>query len=78
VRHARRLGMIWAWDVDSTLPHFARRYHHHAMARGLLLRPIGNTIYTMPPYVLDAEAQRWLADGALAALEATLAEETRP
>jgi len=78
VRHARRLGMIWAWDVDSALPHFARRYHHHALARGLLLRPIGNTIYAMPPYVLDAEAQRWLADGALAALEATLAEESRP
>ena len=78
VRHARRLGMIWAWDVDSTLPHFARRYHHHALAHGLLLRPIGNTIYAMPPYVLDAEAQRWLADGALAALEATLAEEASP
>ncbi len=75
VRHARRLGMIWAWDVDTALPHFARRYHHHAMARGLLLRPIGNTIYAMPPYVLDAEAQACLADGALAALNATLAEE---
>jgi len=76
VRHARRLGMIWAWDVETTLPHFARRYHHHAMARGLLLRPIGHTIYAMPPYVLDAEAVQWLAHGALAALEATLAEET--
>ena len=78
VRHARRLGMIWAWDVHTTLPHFARRYHHHAMALGLLLRPIGHTIYAMPPYVLDDEAQAWLARGALAALEATLAEEAAP
>jgi adenosylmethionine-8-amino-7-oxononanoate aminotransferase len=76
VRHARRLGMIWAWDVQTDLPHFARRYHHHAMARGLLLRPIGNTIYAMPPYVLDAEAVGHLAQGAVAALDATLAEET--
>ena len=76
VRHARHLGMIWAWDVATTLPNFARRYHHHAMARGLLLRPIGRTIYAMPPYVLDAEAVQCLAQGALAALEATLAEET--
>ncbi len=75
VRHARRLGMIWAWDVPSTLPDFARRYQHHALARGLLLRPIGHTLYAMPPYVLDAEAVQWLAQGALAALEATLNEE---
>jgi len=78
VRHARRLGMIWAWDVATALPDFARRYQHHAMARGLLLRPIGRTIYAMPPYVLDTEAVQYLADGALAALAATLAEEGTP
>jgi adenosylmethionine---8-amino-7-oxononanoate aminotransferase len=75
VRHARRLGMVWAWDVQTALPQFSRRYHHHAMARGLLLRPIGNTIYAMPPYVLDSEAVQHLALGAVAALDATLAEE---
>jgi len=76
VRHARRLGMIWAWDVEpGQLPHFARRYTQHAMANGVLLRPIGQTIYAMPPYVMDAESARHLASGALAALEATLAEE---
>ena len=56
VRHARQLGMIWAWDVDDRRPDFARRYHRQALARGLLLRPIGSTLYVMPPYVLDAEA----------------------
>ncbi|ROZ72132.1 adenosylmethionine--8-amino-7-oxononanoate transaminase [Ramlibacter sp. WS9] len=76
VHHARRLGMIWAWDVQTALPQFARRYHQHAMARGLLLRPIGNTVYAMPPYVLDAEAVQHLALGAMTALDATLAEET--
>ena len=76
VRHARHLGMIWAWDIDTTLPDFAHRFHHHAMAHGLLLRPIGRTVYAMPPYVLDGEAMDHLARGALAALEATLAEET--
>jgi adenosylmethionine-8-amino-7-oxononanoate aminotransferase len=68
--------MIWAWDVHTTLPDFARRYHRHAMARGLLLRPIGTTLYAMPPYVLDDEAVQHLAVNALAALNATLAEET--
>ena len=80
VRHARRLGMIWAWDVDTTLPDFARRYHQHALAQGLLLRPISgdagrHTVYAMPPYVLDDEAVQCLAQGALHALHATLAEE---
>ncbi|RYF65216.1 MAG: aminotransferase class III-fold pyridoxal phosphate-dependent enzyme, partial [Comamonadaceae bacterium] len=75
VRHARRLGMIWAWDVDTTLPDFARRLHRHAMARGLLLRPIGNTLYAMPPYVLGEAEVQHLATQAMAALQATLAEE---
>ena len=75
VSHARHLGMIWAWDVQTTLPHFSRRYHQHALAHGVLLRPIGNTVYAMPPYVMDEEAVAHLAHGALAALQATLAEE---
>ena len=68
--------MIWAWDVDTTLPDFARRYHQHAMARGLVLRPIGKTLYAMPPYALDDEAVQCLASGALDALNATLQEES--
>lgn len=76
IRHARRVGMIWAWDVNTCLPQFAQRYHQHAMAHGVLLRPIGNTIYAMPPYVIDEEGGAHLARGALDALQATLAEET--
>jgi len=75
IRHARRQGMIFAWDVASSLPDFARRYARHALAHGLLLRPIGHTLYTMPPYVIDEAEGEHLARGALAALEATLAEE---
>ena len=78
IRHARRLGMIWAWDVEpceNAPPYFARRYAQHAMAHGVLLRPIGQTIYAMPPYVMDAASAGHLARGALAALEATLADE---
>ncbi|MEZ5706552.1 MAG: adenosylmethionine--8-amino-7-oxononanoate transaminase [Burkholderiaceae bacterium] len=77
VRYARRQGMIWAWDIETPLPDFARRYQGHALARGLVLRPIGKTLYFMPPYVLDDEAMQLLAHGALAALEATLSEEPR-
>ncbi len=74
VRNARRLGMIWAWDIVGAPANFARRYARHALAQGLLLRPIGTTLYAMPPYVLEEDTARHLADGALAALERTLAE----
>ncbi len=74
VRHARRLGMIWAWDVDDAPPGFARRYHRHALSHGVVLRPIGSTVYAMPPYAIDAEGGAWLVRGALAALDATLRE----
>lgn len=76
VRHARRQGMIWAWDVQTSLPDFSRRYSAAALEHGLLLRPIGNTLYAMPPYALDSEAVHHLGASALAALEDTLAQET--
>ncbi len=75
VRHARHRGMIWAWDVEAHRPHFARRYAAQALAQGVLLRPIGSTLYAMPPYLMDDAAAAHLARGALAALEATLDEE---
>lgn len=76
VEHARQCGMVFAWDVPSSLPDFGRRFARHALAQGLLLRPIGTTIYAMPPYVIDEAEGETLAQGALAALSATLAEET--
>jgi len=74
ISHARRLGMIWAWDIADAPANFARGYHRHAMARGVLLRPIGNTIYAMPPYVLDPQDVQHLGQAAHAALLATLAD----
>ena len=55
VRNFRRTGMIWAFEVDGAQPLFARRFAAAALERELLLRPIGNTVYFMPPYVIDEE-----------------------
>ncbi len=52
VRHFRRRGMIFAFDVEADAG-FSRRYYTAALAREVLLRPIGNTVYLMPPYILD-------------------------
>jgi len=72
VRNFRQCGMIWAFDVVDAPPGFARRYAQAAMALGVLLRPIGNTVYFMPPYVLDDGQIALLAQGAHAALDASL------
>ncbi len=56
VRDLRRTGMITAFEVASGRPDFARWFFAEALARELLLRPIGRTVYFMPPYTLtDAE-----------------------
>lgn len=55
VRNFRNTGMIWAFEVETDDAAFARRFFEQALAHGLLLRPIGNTVYFMPPYVIDDE-----------------------
>ncbi len=87
VRHARRQGLIWAFDVDpQAIPaisaddaadgmaggSFAQRYHLAARRHGLLLRPIGHTLYMMPPYILNHSEVTHLAQGALASLNDVL------
>ncbi len=74
VKATRHIGMIWAWDVGCAEPTFASRYHRAALDAGLLLRPIGSTLYTMPPYVLSEADQRFLAEGMLHVLDQVLAE----
>jgi adenosylmethionine-8-amino-7-oxononanoate aminotransferase len=56
VRDWRRLGMIWAFEVAGTQAAFAPRAFEIAMRHRALLRPIGNTVYFMPPYAIDEEA----------------------
>ena len=72
VRHLRQRGMIAAFDVDTARPDFARRFFAAGLAHGVLLRPIGNTVYFMPPYVLDDTLIAHLVDGAGAALDEAL------
>ena len=65
VRDFRHLGMIWAFEVVSARPDFSRWFFAEALARELLLRPIGNTVYWMPPYVLDDAEMALLAERTL-------------
>ncbi len=68
-RHFRNQGMIWAFDVATDKPHFARELYRHALERELLLRPIGTTVYFMPPYVLEEAQWRMLVERTLECIE---------
>jgi adenosylmethionine-8-amino-7-oxononanoate aminotransferase len=66
--------MIWAFDVKEPLvgSRFAERFHLAARARELLIRPIGRTVYLMPPYLLDADLAQWLAQQVIVTLDDVL------
>ena len=55
IQHLRQQGMILAMDVVDAKPGFAQRCYAEALKQGLLLRPIGNTVYLMPPYSISCE-----------------------
>ena len=44
--------MIIAFDVQTARPDFARWCFARGLQRELLLRPIGRTVYFMPPYIV--------------------------
>jgi adenosylmethionine-8-amino-7-oxononanoate aminotransferase len=55
VRNFRNTGMVWAFEVESFHTDFAQRCFILGLRQELLLRPMGNTVYFMPPYVITEE-----------------------
>lgn len=56
VANVRQRGMIFSFDIVG----FERErkgieVYNKALAKGLLLRPLGNTIYLMPPFIITKE-----------------------
>jgi len=77
VTHLRQRGMILAFDVldekKQAPPRFAERFHLAARAHELLIRPIGNTVYLMPPYLIDDATAAFLAEAVSKTLNDVLA-----
>jgi adenosylmethionine-8-amino-7-oxononanoate aminotransferase len=59
IEHWRQQGMILAFDIKSASlkspSTFSRDMFSAGMNEKVLIRPIGNTIYVMPPYILSPE-----------------------
>ena len=69
VRNWRNTGMIWAFEVAPSRDRFAQRCFQLGLQHELLLRPMGNTVYFMPPYVVDEEEMRLLVERTSAVME---------
>lgn len=80
VCNMRQLGMVWACDIrpewidtdgkSAEALSFSERFHLAARKLEVLVRPIGHTLYVMPPYLIDAQNSRWLAAQLRKALDA--------
>ncbi len=70
VRDFRHLGMIWAFEVATRRPDFARAAFELGLARGVVLRPIGQTVYFMPPYVMTEAQFATVVEAGVAIVEA--------
>jgi len=77
VRHFRQAGMIWAFDAvepdAAKASTFSRRFFSAALENELLLRPIGRTVYLMPPYILNDDENDDLAERTRQVFESVIA-----
>lgn len=74
VAEVRQTGMILAIELVANkakrIPYpwqerRGLRVYQHALNQGALLRPLGNVIYFMPPYIITIEEIYWLAEIAM-------------
>jgi adenosylmethionine-8-amino-7-oxononanoate aminotransferase len=82
VAEVRQTGMIAAVELvrdkatrapfDGSERRGVRAYLH-ALQRGVLLRPLGDVVYFMPPYVITPEEIDWVVEVASAAIEKAVA-----
>lgn len=72
IKHLRHQGMIFAFDVVTENAQFSKRCYQAAIAQGLLLRPIGNTVYFMPPYTITESEIDLMVNTTYAVLKAIL------
>jgi adenosylmethionine-8-amino-7-oxononanoate aminotransferase len=51
IRNLRNIGMIWAFEVDNKID--IDKFTEYSISKGVLIRPINNTVYFMPPYCIS-------------------------
>ena len=67
IEFSRQQGMIYAFDIKKSalhhIPEFARNLFQEGLKQQVLIRPIRNTIYVMPPYSMSYEEHKIMSLG---------------
>jgi adenosylmethionine---8-amino-7-oxononanoate aminotransferase len=71
IQHLRHQGMIFAFDVMTKNQQFSKQFYQAALKQGVLLRPIGNTVYFMPPYTITEDEIDFMVNATVKALQET-------
>ena len=72
VENARSKGVILAIDMDIQMSRYGNlrdKLYQFFMERGVALRPLGNTIYIVPPYVITPSQLKQVYDTIIEALD---------
>lgn len=77
VKEIRQCGMIGAIELQGfeSRERIGLKIHQHCLEKGVLIRPLGNVIYVMPPYVISAEELNDVFDAIKSALRTICANE---
>jgi adenosylmethionine-8-amino-7-oxononanoate aminotransferase len=72
VKNVRYIGVILAIDLNIEMERYGSlrdRLYQFFMERGVVLRPLGNTVYVLPPFVIKNSELEKIYDAILEALE---------
>ena len=71
VENIRQLGMVAAFDIKGYKPEdrIGLKVFDYALERGVFLRPLGNVVYFMPPYVITYDEIDTMMDVAYDAIK---------
>lgn len=72
IKHLRYQGMIFAFDVMTKNAQFSKQCYLAALQQNLLIRPVGNTVYFMPPYTINLDEINTMVLAAYQAVSNTL------
>lgn len=79
VQHARQRGMILAFDIKPSVlknpVRFSKEMFQMGLKNGVLIRPIGQTVYVMPPYILSNEEVNQMSLGIQKTLQTVLSQQ---
>ena len=63
VSNIRRQGMVFAFDLNGNFDRtISLKFSQLALQEGLIIRPLGNVVYFMPPYIITNDEVDFVVD----------------